>query len=439
MPRIELTIKTDYMPNWGAWEGIRELIQNGKDAEVEYSAPLKIDWYNDTLRIENDGAVLPHEALLLGHTTKTGRSDLRGKFGEGLKLGTLALVRAGFPVKIRSGSEVWEPKIERSDKFNADVLVFNIVGGRKDDNRVRVEIGSIPREVWEKMKEKFLWLIKKEKNDRVETDAGTLLLSEKLKGRVFVKGIYVMHKEEYTYGYDLSEADLDRDRRIIDGWDLKYRTQRILSSAAAKRPDLLDPFFDLLESGKEDVAGVGSYSLPYMPTEVKEFVTKKFTDRYGDDAIPVKTLEESKDIEHLGKRGIVVPAGLASILAEKIGTMDTVKEKLRAEIVKKYGWHEMSEDERANLESAVNLVQTAAPDVTLGMVDVADFRSADLLGQHKEGRAIVAKKLLANRAKTLATLVHEVAHRNGIDGDKGHVAEIERIWSAIVERLRSQN
>jgi len=32
--------------------------------------------------------------------------------------------------------------------------------------------------------------------------------------------------------------------------------------------------------------------------------------------------------------------------------------------------------------------------------------------------------------------VHEVAHRAGGDGDKGHVANLERIWSGIVSRLR---
>lgn len=129
--KVELTIKVDYLPKWGALEGLRELIQNGKDAETEFRAPLEVRHRKDTnvLVIENDGCTIPHEALLFGHTSKLGRSGMIGKFGEGLKLGVLALVRAGHTVRIRSGSEVWIPKIERSEKFNADVLTVTIEKG----------------------------------------------------------------------------------------------------------------------------------------------------------------------------------------------------------------------------------------------------------------------------------------------------------------------
>ena len=73
--KLELTIKTDYMPGWGIWEGIRELVQNGRDAEVEQDALLTVRHRkeSDILVIENEGCTLPHEALLLGHTSKIGR------------------------------------------------------------------------------------------------------------------------------------------------------------------------------------------------------------------------------------------------------------------------------------------------------------------------------------------------------------------------------
>src|ERR1700722_2115045 len=92
--KLELSIKTNYLPSWGAYEGIRELVQNGADARVELGASFEARHRKpDTLVLENEGATLPHEALLFGHTSKAGRSDLIGKFGEGLKLGVLALVR----------------------------------------------------------------------------------------------------------------------------------------------------------------------------------------------------------------------------------------------------------------------------------------------------------------------------------------------------------
>ena len=55
-----------------------------------------------------------------------------------------------------------------------------------------------------------------------------------------------------------------------------------------------------------------------------------------------------------------------------------------------------------------------------------------------DGKIRLAKKILADRSTALRVLVHEVAHRAGGDGEKGHVSNIERIWSGVVERLRSE-
>ena len=157
--KVELSIQANYFPEWGVWEGVRELVANARDAEREFSAPLTVRHRKEggVLILENEGATLPHEALLLGFTTKQGQSEMIGRFGEGLKGGVLALVRAGLAVKIRSGSEVWTPSIQRSEKFNANVLVFDIEKGRKEQDRVAVEIGSVTVEAWEKFRQLF-WI-----------------------------------------------------------------------------------------------------------------------------------------------------------------------------------------------------------------------------------------------------------------------------------------
>src|ERR1700674_1452231 len=99
MPRIELTLKTDYVPNWNVDDGIREFVSNAQDAKTQYGDSIKIDWYlpagettQGTLRIENTGSVLSRETLLFGQSTKYGQSQTIGSFGEGSKLATLALL-----------------------------------------------------------------------------------------------------------------------------------------------------------------------------------------------------------------------------------------------------------------------------------------------------------------------------------------------------------
>lgn len=436
MAKIQLTIKTSYLPNWGAYEGVRELVQNGRDAEVEHSAPLTVDWYNDTLRIENNGTTVPVKALLLGHTIKLGNSGLIGKFGEGLKLGILALVRAGHPVKIRNGADVWIPSIERSETFDEDVLTFNITGGREQKNRIRVEVGGITKDAWEQMKECFLFLSKPQNGECVDTGSGSLLLGQKYTGRIYVKGIFVQVDPEAQFGYDLKDAEVDRDRKMVEAWNLKYHTRNIFLAAINKREDLFQQFDDLLQDPTTEVESLQDvHTAAGVPEKAIEFVTAKFLERHGANAVPVQTLSESKDIEHLGKKGIMVSKQLGAVLAKKLGDAFTIKSKLSKEETSRYGWSDLSDVEKTILSEAVGLINEVE---TLGLdnIEVVDFRDEKIMGQLKDGRILLARKHLTDPDETLATLVHEVAHRQGSDGEMGHVRRIETIWMVIVRNLR---
>jgi hypothetical protein len=438
--KIELTIQATYLPLWGAYEGIRELLQNGKDAQTEFDAPLKVRYRKDVgvLIIENEGATLPHEALLLGHTSKQGRGDLIGKFGEGLKLGILALVRAGHSIKIRSGSEVWVPAIQRSEKFQADVLTFDIQP-REQKNRVAIEIGNIGEEAWEQMKDCFLFLGTIKDNEIVKSLSGSLLLAPRFSGKVYVKGIFVSNDPRFSYGYDLVDADLDRDRKMVSKYDLQYRTQVIWREALGRRPDLISNFTQLLEREAADVEGVDQYAAQFLSEDVKKAVTEEFVKRHGDTALPVATLGDSQDVEHLGKKGVVVPKSLRHVLEQKLGSVDANKAKLREEATTRYGWHDFSDEEKASVERAIFMVN-GVEKVGISEIDVVDFRDQAIRGMFKgdDRRILLAKKILAERDLTLRVLVHEVAHRQGGDGEKDHVARIEEIWSGIVSNLCKQ-
>lgn len=442
--KLELTIKTSYLPEWGAYEGIRELLQNGQDAKTEFDATFEVRYRADTktLVIENEGCVLPHEALLLGHTTKQDRSSLIGKFGEGLKLGVLALVRAGHTVKIRSGSEVWVPSIQKSEKFNADVLVFNIDKGRAERDRVQVEIGGIEADAWESMKDCFLFLCgpKDLESVEVKTTSGSLLLGDKYVGKVYVKGIFVQRDSNLNYGYDFPDAEVDRDRKMLNKWDLNYRCQQIWREALNKRPDLVEGFVRMLDQQAPDLDGLDDWSAKYLSQTVKDEVVKTFKERHGDDALPVTGLSDSKDLEHLGRKGVVSPKPLKAVLESVLGTAEQAKQNLRNETTTVYSWGDLSEAERANLESGIALITAVRQGVSLDSVDVVDFRDEKILGLFKAGRVQVAKKELAVRRDARRVLVHEFGHKLSAEGDgaKGHTDEVELLWADITEYLLTQ-
>lgn len=435
--RIELTIKTSYLPDWGIWEGIRELVQNAKDAETEFSAPMTVRHRApSTLVIENEGTVLPHEALLLGYSSKQDRSDMIGKFGEGLKLGILALVRKDIPVKIRSGSEVWVPRIVRSEKFNADVLAFDIHKGRKDERRVQIEIQGVTEDTWEKIRDRFLFLTKVASHKKITppADSGTILLDPKYLGKVFVRGIHVYTNASLRYGYDLADVEVDRDRKMIDQASLRWRLTRLWQNAVKNDPGLVDCYIQLLDDQAADLEGLDSWSAKNLAEQVLDKVAARFQRRHGDNALPVTSLSQSAEIEHLGMTGVVVSGTLRAVLEAKLGTVEENKEKLQFLPKHTYSWSDLTEKEKTNLLEAIDRVNQHEP-ITLADVDVVDFRNDDTEGLFKAGRVLVAKKCIASKIGALTVLVHEAAHKHGSDGEMSHVRNIERIWGGIVEQI----
>lgn len=437
--RIELTIKVTYLPNWGAYEGLRELIQNARDAEVEHSAPMSVTFQSGKVVITNEGSTLDKRDLLLGQTTKVGRSDLIGKFGEGLKLGVLALVRAGHAVRIVTGSESWIPVIEESETFKEPVLVFKTRTLQGTHNRVSIEIDGISRQEWELMRRNFLFLC--EDCTAVSTNYGTLLLEPANKGKVFVRGIFVQYKADLAYGYDLNEADLDRDRRMVETWDLNYRIRSIWQEAINRRPDLFKQFTTMLEESSSDVQGIDEFAVGYMDSSVRQQVTNAFIERHGADAVPVSNLAESAEIGHLGKQGVVVNKPLGAILRSILGSTDAVKERLRNEATVSYSWHALNDDERQHITKALELLMVVGEPIGLADIDITDFRDPSINGMFKDGRIMVAKKALASQKQALLVVIHELAHKNSGagDGTKAHVAEIERLWANVAEALLASN
>jgi hypothetical protein len=434
--KLELSINVKYLPEWGVWEGVRELVQNGKDAETEFSAALKVTHQNQTLRIENEGAELPHEALLFGTTTKAERGDLIGKFGEGLKLGVLALVRGGRPVKIRSGGEVWLPTIAKSEKFKADVLVFDIKGGNEPKKRVRVEIGGVTEVEWCDLRERFLFLATLKKDEKVETTYGWLLMGDRFKGKIYVKGIFVQHDSKLNYGYNFTDATVDRDRKMVASWEISWKTGQIWRDAVGRRPDLFDAFYTLVEEGKDDVQGIDENT--HVPDEIAQKAAQKFREKFGNSAVPVANLAESAEVEHLGAKGVVVPKSMGQILAKAVGNGEAVRQKLREEVVKMFSWGDLVPERQTNIQEAIELLAAVYEPCKLERIDVVEFRSGSLAGQYKDSRILLAARITDDPDETLRVLVHEFAHEFGKDGEKGHVNAIESLWRGIVKHLRAR-
>ena len=104
--------------DWGEWEAIRDIVQNALDETESYR------WgYDDKgLWIADTGRGVSVADFLLG-PPKIKPDYARGKFGEGMKIAALALVRKGYSVKVETvGRDLWIIFLEQKVNGRAETL-----------------------------------------------------------------------------------------------------------------------------------------------------------------------------------------------------------------------------------------------------------------------------------------------------------------------------
>jgi len=433
MAVIEISLTPEYVRSWTLWEGIREMVQNAKDGETEHGAKMSVHMTDGgMLVIENEGARLPREAMLIGYSTKRDKKEMLGQFGEGLKLGAMALVRDGYKVRILNGDEVWKPEIRKSEKFNADVLAFDIKKTRGAGyDGVKVEIENVGVESWEKFKKMFIFLC--EPKNTVDTPVGSMILDPDFAGMIFVKGVFVEREAKFHVGYNLLNVETDRDRKMISRFDLRWETSRVWDFAVKQNPELISRALDLLKHGAEEVESWARTS--FVPTDTVEKIHEKFLEEYGNDAIPVSTISESKEIGFFGKKGVVVGQPLVDILAKKLGSLEEIKRDLNDERVEFFGWSDLSEEEQSNLERAIKMIAKVDDRISIDEIDVVNFADEYTLGMFKEDRCLIARKNLSCLVETLRVVAHEWSHQKGEDGE----LRFEQAWAMLLANVAVAN
>lgn len=440
MAKLELPIKHTYVPSWGLWEGVREIVQNGLDEQQQNYHTLTVEHSDRTevLTVRNEGASMDTRVLLLGETSKTANRELRGQFGEGLNLALLALARAGHAVKVITPTEIWEPSLGRSEVYNERVLMVNVRKRPKIGTDVTVTIGNVSGEEWAQLKPRFLAL--GEYNKLPGGYYGDVLTDEHYRGMVFVKGIFVMKHDDPGYGYDLHTAETDRDRNMIAAHTLKYELKNTLLGAAEySQEEFTRELFNGLLEGTKSTQEFNEYD---GSQAFRERIAALFREKFGEDAHPAKDLAECRELEHVGKRGVVVPSALRLMLQRQFTSVEKLKSELGAQVKHRYAWADLTLEERKVLEDGCDFVENA--EVALGhdatglfdRVDIVDFHG-DVVGLAQDERLCIARHALTGLPDFLEILIHEEAHalsRAG-DGTQQHTSKLESLWRVVVGEL----
>lgn len=340
MKRIIFAIQKDYVPSWGTWEGIREIIQNALDEQAR-GHKLSVRYDEHALYVDTEGSLIGHETFLLGETDKRGDARCRGQHGEGLTLGLMALCREGIPVCISSGKHIWTPKFERVGELNGIDVERELFILECEESQytfikgVRVRV-DLPQATWEEYSSKFLALHIDDIPDdkKFIGDNGTLLLDPEYKGRIYAKGIYVHYREDFRYGYDLSKLQLDRDRNTVPDFNLRWETGQLLSQYEKSAKD--DAVYGLVQNAcvEAEYTVIGQESA----TRYKD----KFVAEHGKDAIPIKESNEIDIVKRVGRVPVIVSEKMRSILRNTdLPRIEDLKEDFTLQIIERYKLEEI--------------------------------------------------------------------------------------------------
>lgn len=312
MKQIKLSFTEDYVGHWSWWQGARELMQNAidtKDFDIDF------DYDAGTMKIVSRGGAIPTRALLLGATTKRDDSSTIGKFGEGMKLGFLVLLREGAEVAMENGKDLWVPEIVRDEDMDANVLAVNICEGVLEDrpsNVVTIKIQGIPRDAMDEIMDNYAPTTEREiviENSRgkaykkiwqeganqEEDEDGNAIGGD---CNLFVNGLFVTRvRGNFKFDYDFKPEAfvLDRDRDSANLYEVKDEANRLLSES--DDIDLLarlalEEYDDLaLFSERRVKTSGGSYWGSSRKDSDQDALSatavSMFSNKYGADAFPI--------------------------------------------------------------------------------------------------------------------------------------------------------
>lgn len=312
--RFELGMSMEYVGNWGITEAVREIFQNCYDEEIVNPENKMLCEYNEelqVLRIGNRNSTLSTKTLLLGCSSKRDDKRTIGTHGEGYKVATIVLLRNNIGIRILNYNdrEVWTAKVVNSKRYGCPIGVYDIeqlgIFKKQPEFNLVFELTGITKEMYDLIKENNLHL-QDDLGEVYNGNSGRCLLDEKFKGKIYVNGLFVYTNPNLTYGYDIvaNLVKLDRDRGLIDSFDLQWTLGRVIYETGN---------IDFINSVKSTWDGV--YIRIYMASVTSDkSVNKaiyfdsyeKFREKYGNDAVAVNSTDEFNILKKQGYNPVMV-------------------------------------------------------------------------------------------------------------------------------------
>lgn len=341
--RFVLSISPSYVSHWGVWEAVREILQNAYDQKTKDSScgvDVKYIEGMESLHIGTTKGELSKASLILGNTDKSDDKRLRGKFGEGYKLALLVLARLGIKVFIKNRDEIWTAAIEHDHDFDSEVLVVYVYKQSETVEGVEFQINPIREVQFENIRKNMYHL-----------EGNHILDNAEQKGRIYVGGLYVSTNKEAKKGYAFSPETirLDRDRGMVEDFNLFYETSRLWGENLTRSEETVD----LMMDRAPDVHYMEFHATDKIITNLQQH----FENTYGEDAIAVATQQQTEECISAGKKWVLVP-DVVRVLLSKVKNFFIPKSGTIVERLEKFLLDYChSEESRTELQDIIRLLR----------------------------------------------------------------------------------
>jgi len=419
---------------WGMWEAIRDIVQNCLDESEGYS----FGYDADGLWIADKGKGVAVADFLLG-PPKLKPDWARGKFGEGMKIASLALLRQGYPVYVETVKrELWMVFVEQEVNGRVKSLAalwkpngtqagtrFHILGynGSAYDRNFAVNLprslilAEVPSPIT-RPKQRYNQLIRAE---------GPALAIGGGGGVIYCRDIYLQDISS-PFSYNLWGFELAPDRHgPVNEGDMWIDAGRLWASVT--KVPLLAEFLGLVtEPPIMRTAETLHINMRYMgknPTknrfyaDIMEDNTRLWQQAWdrvvGKDAVLRQDDRLDSMVTHLGYRAVSVQWGVR----EALGMVIKTDKELVGEMTARLSGAEVIPDRQLIPQQLANLelARAIAKDFAVGLVSAAIIPPAsDMIGRtagiYEFGTAIIKihAEMLHKAGDTVGVMVHELGH-----------------------------
>lgn len=446
---------------WTEWEAIRDIVQNALDETEGYSSG-----YDDQgLWIRDAGKGIAIENFLLGPASLK-PDHARGKFGEGMKIAALTLLRKGYSVKVdTAGREVYlvfvkvpiDGQVEQLAAIwrpggRSQGTVFHIIGYHGPDFKDRFAV-NIPGKdiVWQ------------DSSQLVEPIRRRNQIIASPPGRIYARDIY-MRDIKSPFSYNLWSFPLAPDRHAPrDENDLWVDVGR--TWATVSNEDLLARFLGMIVTPPlEDTdegrhVSMNAWSMGMEPVSHRTYAQimqengdgwRRAWKRAGGENRVIRTSDRwDGTVKHLGYESVSVSWYVRDMLVEVIRTDG----RLVAESQERLREVEVALDDRLTERQLTHLLVARAlaalfpgiSQVHAALIPPASERTRTAgLYQRSTAEIYIATDMLESGRHTVDTTIHEVAHHvsrndagNGEDNTEGHNRAMTTVAARVVKEVAS--